>query len=772
MAKALVIVESPAKARTLGKYLGKDYKVEASVGHIKDLPKKRLGVNIEKDFEPEYEIIHGKKKVVLSIRKEAKDVETVYLASDPDREGEAIAWHLREEMQQGKPGKEKQFYRLLITEITRRGVAKALENPLSFDDPERLHIYEAQLARRILDRLVGYQISPILWRKVQQGLSAGRVQSVAVQFVVDREREVRSFTPEEYWNLVVSLEGSLPPLFTARLMRKNGKKFKVENQSAAAAVAADLEKGDYVLKGIDKKTRKRQPVPPFITSKLQQEASRKLRFTAKQTMAIAQRLYEGINLGDEGPTGLITYMRTDSVRVSAEALDEVRDFIVRRYGADFLPEKPAFFKNKKNIQDAHEAIRPTSVERSPEKVKSYLSAEEYKLYSLVWKRFVASQMNPATYATTTFDIACGPYGLSCQAESVLFKGFLLVYEEGQDYSDDEGEDTQHMLPDLKEGDRLAFRGMERKQMFTQPPARYTEATLVKELEEQGIGRPSTYAAILSTIQDKSYVKKENGKFTPSELGELITDLLKESFPEIMDVAFTADMENKLDDVETGENQWQSLLKGFYGEFEQRLNYAGDHMRNVKRESVPTDIACPSCQSPMAIRWGKLGSFLACTNYPACKTTLDYRRDEKGAIIPIIQQEDVGNCPKCGAKLQVKTGRYGRFVSCGNYPDCDYRAPYSTQVPCPREGCQGHLIEKRTRRGKVFYGCSAYPQCDFATWNQPVTRICPSCGARSMVTISRSGATAFKCEICKHIERSSEAPDAPADPQTEQHSEQS
>ena len=750
MVKSLVIVESPAKARTLGKYLGKDFHVVASVGHVKDLPRKSIGVEIEADFEPEYVVIPGKKRVMQEIKKQAKLVDDVYLASDPDREGEAIAFHIVNELRKGD-GKKKKYFRMLIHEITKRGVSSAIEGAVEFDET-RKHIFDAQQARRVLDRLVGYQISPILWKKVQAGLSAGRVQSVAVRFVVEREREVRAFVPEEYWTLVSRMKGSKDPEFNVKLVKKEGKKLRVGTEADMNAIMAELEAGSFTLADVTRKQRLRSPIPPFITSKLQQEAARKLRFTAKQTMAVAQRLYEGIELPDEGPVGLITYMRTDSVRIADEALQEVREYIGKAHGAEYLPEKPNYYKNRKNIQDAHEAIRPTSSMRTPENIKKHLSDEEFKLYDLIWKRFVASQMSQARFDQTVFEVVNGPYSFNAQADILTFPGFLSLYEEGKDAANGENGNGSETLPILEAGETLACTAMEKKQNYTQPPARFTEASLVKEMEERGIGRPSTYATILSTIQDKGYVNKNKGKFVPTELGELITDLLMVSFPEIMDADFTADLENRLDDVEEGSVQWRKLLATFYEPFARQLEEAKDGMRNVKREAIPTDVDCPACGKKMVIRWGKRGSFLACSGYPECRTTMEYERDENGKVIPReMKQEDVGDCPKCGAKLLVRNGRFGRFISCSTYPDCDYRASYSTGAKCPREDCDGNLVEKRTRKGRTFYGCSKYPACDFATWNEPVAQKCPSCGVDSMVKLSRNGRQILQCEICKYTQ---------------------
>jgi len=840
MAKSLVIVESPAKARTLGKYLGKDFNVLASVGHIKDLPQNALGVEIENGFKPKYSIIPGKKDVVDRIRKAAKSAQTIYLAADPDREGEAIAWHLKDEIAKVKENKDKEYLRVLVTEITSRGVKEAFDSPRSFNDKERRDLFDAQQARRILDRLVGYKISPLLWVKVKRGLSAGRVQSVAVRFIVERERLARAFKPEEYWTLTARLEGSLPPSFEAKLAKIDGKRAKVKNGDEANEIRDALLKGSFVLSNVTRKTKLRSPVPPFITSKLQQEASRKLRFSAKYTMGLAQKLYEGVDLGDEGPVGLITYMRTDSVRVSEAALAEVRSYITEKFGKEYAPETPNYYKNRKNIQDAHEAIRPTSVMRSPESVRQYFKAGEedaFKLYELIWKRFIASQMTPAVFDQTLFEIENGRYTLTAAGEIMKFNGFIAVYEEGRDEaqpepnSDDngagepEGETQSGLLPNLEKGETLRPLDMAATQKFTEPPPRYSEATLVRELEEKGIGRPSTYAAILSNIQDRGYVEKKQGKFYPTELGELITDLLVASFSKIIDEKFTAEMENKLDQVEEGGEDWKKLLEDFYSAFESQLSIAQEQMSKVKG-TVAEDAKCPVCQADMIIRWGKRGAFLACSKYPECQGSMDFTRDDSGKIVPIEKKEPksvgvcptcgaqmvlrngrfgkfaacvrypeckttaqlknlnkeenapaeenvaaangegedkkdktpkqkVGECPKCKSDLVIRKGRFGRFISCSNYPKCDYKAPLSIKVPCPKR-CGGQIVEKRTRHGKIFYGCSNYPNCDYSTWKRPVERVCPSCGAPSMVEYYSKEGAVFKCELCQAEDRETRA----------------
>ncbi len=771
MAKSLVVVESPAKAKTIGKYLGKEFTVVASVGHIKDLPPRKLGVDIEHGFEPQYQLIRGKQDVVERIKKAAKGAEKVFLASDPDREGEAIAWHVMDEIKKSRSGKNKEFYRVMMHEITARGVKSAFEDLHTFDEPERQHLFYAQLARRILDRLVGYQISPLLWKKVKRGLSAGRVQSVAVRFVVDREREIRAFVPEEYWNISALLEGDKKPEFKAKLIKINGKKAAIHNEEEASNIEQEVKAAGFILRKIVRKTRKRNPVPPFITSRLQQEAARKLRFSARKTMTIAQKLYEGVDVGEEAPVGLITYMRTDSVRVSDIALDEVRQFISERFGEQYLPKKPNIYKNKKNIQDAHEAIRPTSVSRTPESVKKYLSRDEYRLYELIWKRFVASQMTPAVFDQTVFEIESGKYLFQAIGEIMKFAGFLSVYEEGKDDSSDDSDNDQATLPELSEGDSLKLLELIKKQSFTQPPPRYTEATLVRELEEKGIGRPSTYAAILSNIQDKGYVEKKQGRFEPTKLGELITDLLKVSFPEIMDAAFTAEMEEKLDKVEEGSLEWKALLEEFYQWFEKRLEEAKEGMKRVKGEEVE-GIKCPVCGAPMVIRWGKRGSFLACSQYPTCTGSMDFEYGKDGEIIPIEPKppEVVGKCPTCGADMHIKVGRSGEFAACSNYPECrttasikrnedgsielifekqeaassDSDAEKQDMGTCPK--CGSALVVRKGKYG-AFLACSAYPKCDYRAPLPPQSTgvPCPKgCGGELLERRTRKRRVFYGC----------------------------
>ncbi len=785
MAKNLLIVESPAKARTIKKYLGKDFAVKASVGHVVDLPKKRLGVDLDHGFTPEYQVIPGKEKVVRELKTAAKQAEEVFLAPDPDREGEAIAWHIAQEL--GRPMDS--YHRVLFHELTKDAIIKAVDQPAQLDP----HRYDSQQARRVLDRLVGYQISPLLWDKVRGGLSAGRVQSVALRLIVERERAIQAFVPREYWSVTATLSDGGPPLFSAKLVKVGGKKFEPANQAEAAAGVEAITGQDFVVAKVNKRQVKRRPAPPFITSTLQQEAYRKLGFTTKKTMSLAQRLYEGKETG-EGAVGLITYMRTDSTRLAQPAMAEARQIIAERYGPDYLPAKPNVYKARAGAQEAHEAIRPTGASRTPEAMAKYLSPDELKLYRLIWQRFLASQMAPALFDRTQADIAAGSGLLRANGQIKTFAGFTAVYEEGKDNGDEP--EAEGMLPPLEVGQELKLEGIEPKQHFTQPPPRFSEASLVKELEEKGIGRPSTYSAILSTLIDRKYVRKLKRQLAPTEMGMVVNDLLVESFPQIMEVDFTAHLEQALDQVEEGKRDWRKLLTEFYGPFAQALEAAKTGMRQVKGKGLATDVDCPTCGKKMAIRLGKHGEFLACTGYPECKTTFDFTRDEQGNIVPEAPPEDPGvNCDKCGAPMAVKKGRYGpflactaypkcknivpldqdgqvvdkpaaepldekcpkcggqlvikptrnggRFISCANYPQCRFSKGLPVGVACPK--CGGEIVEKRSRRGKNFYGCDNYPQCDYATWKKPLPQACASCG-HPFVLEKKGGGTV--CPECK------------------------
>jgi len=737
MGKSLVIVESPAKANTINKFLGSDFIVKASVGHVKDLPEKELGVDIEHNFEPSYVTIRGRGKIIKELKRVSQDIGNIYLAPDPDREGEAIAWHIAEELKD----RGKKIYRVLVNEITKKAILEAIKNPIELQRSK----YEAQQARRILDRLVGYQISPLLWDKVRRGLSAGRVQSVAVRIICEREREVNTFIPREYWTIAARLKKlASEDTFEAKLAKVKGKKADISTEAEAKEIMQNLDKADFIVSRVERKERKRYAPPPFITSKLQQEAARKLRFSAKKTMMVAQGLYEGIELGETGSVGLITYMRTDSARVSEGALRAVRTYISQRFGDPFLPPKPIHYKSRKGAQEAHEAIRPTSTEMEPDKVAAYLDKDKKALYQLIWDRFVASQMMPALFDQTTVEIEAKDYLLSATGSIQRFPGFMALYVEGED-EEKEDDEKKVGLPELRKGERLSLLSLSPEQHFTQPPPRFSEATLVKELEERGIGRPSTYATILSTIQEKDYVRFEKGKFIPTELGALVNDLLVDSFPRILDVEFTAKMEDKLDKIEEEKVGWVRVLKQFYGPFSESVEKAKANMRDVKRKGEMTDIPCDACGNPMVIKWGKMGQFLACCTYPKCKNTKDFSRDGEGRIVIETHEETEHRCDRCGHPMVVRNGKFGRFLACSDYPRCQTTKALTLGIRCPNEGCGGELIERRTRKGKVFYGCSRYPRCQFATWGRPIEQTCPHCGAPFLIEkSSKRGKVTLHC----------------------------
>lgn len=731
MSQSLIIVESPAKARTLQKYLGKNFTVKASVGHIIDLPVKTLGVDIANDFAPQYVTIRGKGKIISDLKSAAEKADKIYLAPDPDREGEAIAHHIAEILQSAR----KPIHRVLFHELTKKAILAAIDQATEVNQQR----FEAQQTRRILDRLVGYQISPLLWDKVRRGLSAGRVQSVAVRMVCEREQAIEAFVSEEYWSIHTTLEGKTPPPFVAQLDQAYGKKIdlkknKIGTDAEAQAIVAAVRDASFLVESLEKKKKKRNPSPPFITSTMQMDANRKLRFSAKKTMTLAQRLYEGIELGADGPTGLITYMRTDSTRISNEALEEARQYITEAFGEQFLPAKPNIFKTGKSAQDAHEAIRPTDVRNTPEKLAPFLEKDMLALYSLIWKRFLACQMAPAEYDQTTITlVAARDFVFKTVGSIMRFQGFMALYEEAVDESSspDGAEGENAALPDLKKGDPVSLLAIEPKQHFTQPPPRYTEATLVKALEENGVGRPSTYASILSTIQDKEYALLAQRKFMPTDLGKLVNELLVAHFPDILDIEFTASMEEKLDEVEAGNTQWLKVLRDFYTPFSKTLDAAREEMKSVKKTAIPTELPCPLCEGKMVIKWGKNGEFLACEKYPECKHTQDFTRNDEGKIVPVEREQPAESgelCEKCGKPMVFKNGRYGKFLACSGYPACKNIRATTTGVPCPEEGCSGELIQKISKRGKVFYSCNRYPKCTFALWDRPVNEPCPQCGS--------------------------------------------
>jgi len=772
VAKNLVIVESPAKAKTIKRYLGGDFQVAPSVGHVVDLPKSKLGVDIKKGFEPEYQIIPAKAKVVEGIRAAAKNKDNIYLATDPDREGEAIAWHIADRLGKVKAG----IHRVLLHEITEKAVKQAIEHPAQLDQK----LFEAQQARRVLDRLVGYQVSPLLWDKVKRGISAGRVQSVALRIIVEREQQREAFRPEEYWTLDAILAAQNPPQFRARL--HSYKDQRIDNKSTkllkplAGEIVSACEKAPFIVRKIERREVRRSPAPPFITSRLQQEASRKLYFSPSRTMKIAQKLYEGVELGDRGALGLITYMRTDSPSVSNDALASVRNYIDGRYGKDYLPDKPNFYRSAKSAQEAHEAIRPTAVERDPDSIARYLGRDELALYTLIFNRFVSSQMSQAVYDRTSVDIEADGAGFRATGQVMKFNGFMRVYLEGQDEVE---EDEAGSLPAMTEGEHLTLvvltaereesgngnqpgqkadaealaRGFWLEQHYTQPPPRFTQATLIKELEDKGIGRPSTYASIMASILNRDYVDEDEGKrLRPTSLGRVVCELLLAGFPDIFEIGFTAAMEEQLDEVEDGRENWVKTLKRFYGPFEKRLGEARKKMPAVKRKGVPTELKCEVDGGTMVIKWGRHGEFLACSNYPKCTNTKEFTRDEQGNIVPqepaaLAATDEV--CEKCERPMVRKRSRFGEFLGCSGYPECDgikklKAEPLKTGVNCP-ECKEGEMLERRTRRGKIFFGCSRYPKCKFASWDRVVGQPCPDCGALYLVEkVSKREGRRWQC----------------------------
>ncbi|MCA1566251.1 MAG: type I DNA topoisomerase [Acidobacteria bacterium] len=821
MTKNLVIVESPAKAKTIGKYLGADYRVMASLGHIKDLPSKGLGVDVENDFATSYEVIpdtkkRNNKKTVADLKKAAREADAIYLAADPDREGEAICQHLAEEIVPKRP--KKPSYRVMFNEITKRAVQEAFKEPKQIDE----NLVDAQQARRVLDRLVGYKVSPLLCRTVGGRLSAGRVQSVALRMVVEREREIEKFLKTEYWTVTANLAAALPPAFDARLIRIGEQTVKtggfdqevkkteilIGKEAQATEIVAEAQAQTFRVADVTTKERKRNPVPPFITSKLQQESARKLGFAVKKTMMVAQKLYEGVEIGAEGAVGLITYMRTDSTRVSETALGEVRAFVGTQYGEQYLPEKAIHYRSKKDAQDAHEAIRPSDVSRTPDSIARYLTSEELKLYRLIWQRFVASQMMPAVFDQTTIDIEAGRFLFRASGSVLKFDGFLRVYEEGRDEKSDEDEEAARKLPLVRQDETLKLNSILPEQHFTEPPPRYSEATLVKALEEKGIGRPSTYAAIMTTILDREYVEKHEGRFHPTALGTTVNDLLVASFGDLFNESYTARMEEELDEIGEGKLKWTTALKDFYGKFAKDLKIAEVEMKKKKVEAIPTDEKCENCGAGMVIKFGRFGQFLACSNYPECRTTREIAKpsaagdggdaatakasageggegaaegeeaevcelcakpmalkrgrfgqflgctgypecrnirkiDRKGVVAaaPVPLDE---TCPVDGAHLVRRQGRFGEFVSCSNYPACKFIKRETTGIACPRPGCKGEIVVKKSKRGKAFYGCSEYPKCDAVYWDKPISEPCPQCHAPFLLEKTTKKGTTRSC----------------------------
>lgn len=753
--KSLVIVESPAKAKTINKILGGKYTVKASIGHVRDLPEKQLGVDVDNGFKPEYIIIPGKEKIITELKKAARKADRIYLAPDPDREGEAIAWHIAEVL---NGDKKKEIYRITFNEITEKAVKEAIKHPGHID----MRKVDAQQARRVLDRLVGYNLSPLLWRKVRKGLSAGRVQSVAVRLVVEREREIRAFKPQEYWSISAlfspqekeeEFKALLYKYKGKPLINREKKEFLLSSERDARKLIKRIEGRSFILRDIQKRLRKKNPPQPFITSTLQQEASRRLRFTPKRTMMIAQQLYEGIELGDEGSVGLITYMRTDSTRIADDAKEAAREFIAARFGPEYVGKGAGRQKAKKGgkVQDAHEAIRPTYMDKPPEEVRKYLTRDQYSLYRLIWQRFIASQMAPAEVEHTTFIITDGKEEFEFRAtgDVVKFKGYTALYTEETEPESSNGESEKvdaKTLPRLSKETPLNVRDVTPHQHFTQPPPRYSEATLIKALEEKGIGRPSTYATIITTILQRRYVKKEEGRLVPTTLGELVNDLLVERFPELMDVGFTAKMENDLDGIEEGRTDWVKVVSQFYGPFSAELDEALNTLGRVRPKDEETEEVCPNCGKPMVKRWGRHGWFLACTGFPECKTTRPLEGEqEKNSV----EKTDKA-CPVCGSEMVIRQGRFGRFLACSRYPECKTTMPLGTGVKCPLDG--GEIVERKSRKGRVFWSCSNWPDCKFASWHRPVAESCPDCGASLLLEKrDREGRTILYCQDkkCKY-----------------------
>ena len=753
-AKSLVIVESPAKARTIDRILGQKYTVKASQGHVRDLPKGKLGVDIEDSFTPSYSVLKDKTTIVDELKKLGDRASAIYLATDPDREGEAISWHLVEAAKWNAGGRP--LHRVVFHEITPEAVQAAFNSPREID----MELVNAQQARRILDRLVGYQISPLLWKKVQRGLSAGRVQSVALRMVVEREKEIDAFKAREYWTIDAELQKqgrtkkSSGKPFVAGLHSVKGQKGKLEipNEAAASRIEEELKGAEFKVAQVKKREVKQSPSPPFITSTLQQEAWRKLRFSAKRTMMAAQQLYEGLSVGPEGSVGLITYMRTDSTHVAPSALADAREFIRHKFGAGYVPSQPrAFRKKSKGAQEAHEAIRPTSASREPQSLRSYLSQDQFRLYDLVWKRMLASQMADARSDATSVDIdaksqtAPSTYIFRVTSSVLRFDGFRALYLESRDDTDEE--DGKAPLPELSPDEKLDCQKLDPKQHFTQPPPRYTEASLIKLLEEKGIGRPSTYAPIISTIIDRLYAQKHEGRLTPTALGKTVCELLTEYFTNIMDTGFTARMEEELDEVSRGERQWVPMLEAFYGPFRKALDVATESMPRVKVEEA-TDEICDKCSQPMVIKTGRFGRFIACSNFPACKNTR--RLSPEGSSGDSQDQSSNGReqeatdevCEKCSLPMVIKSGRFGRFLACSDYPKCKNSRPLKIGVPCPR--CGGDLVQRRSKgRGRVFYGCSRYPECDFIVNQRPLEEPCPECSGL-MVSSGKNGVRCTNC----------------------------
>jgi len=760
MPKNLLIVESPAKTKTLSRFLGKDFTILATVGHIYDLPKSKLGIDPDNDFEPDYIVIKGKEKVLAQLQKASKSATTIFLAPDPDREGEAIAWHVANALKKKSKAK---LVRVAFNEITKTAVVEALKSPRDIN----INLVNAQQARRVLDRIVGYTVSPFLWGTIARNLSAGRVQSVALRLICEREQAVADFKPQEYWQIGADLETAKKEKFTARLYKiddktvvrpteKGAKKTSISSKKQVQGYLKRLETADFVVNDVKKTEKSKKPTAPFITSTLQQEAAKKHGFSPKRTMSIAQKLYEGVEIGKEGPIGLITYMRTDSTRISNEAIKAVRKHIKENYGDEYLPTKPIQYGRKKGAQDAHEAIRPTDMDLSPERVRKQLTPHQFKLYSLIWNRFIACQMKPAKFDVLTVDIAAEKFTFRATAQKVKFEGFLKVYHiEKEPDENGNGENGFVDLPDLAVKDTLKLLKLNPTQSFTKPPARFSEAMLVKELEADGIGRPSTYASIISTLKDRQYVDSEERKLKPTELGVTVNKTLVENFPNLFNVSFTAEMEKELDLVEEGSDDWVKVLKEFYDPFMKTMGELKGKQKEIKASmEEKTDIKCEKCGSPMVIKWGRNGRFLACSAYPECKSTRPLPEEE-------ARSKTDQKCEKCGSPMVIKTGRFGRFMACSAYPDCKNTKPITLGIKCARDGCGGDLVEKQTKSRRLFYGCSNYPKCDYASWDMPVNIECPACHHPFMVLkVSKAKGEHYRCPQCKH-----QMTEKPAQPET-------
>lgn len=730
MSKKLLIVESPSKARTIGKYLGKDFTVQATIGHIRDLPKNKLGVDLENNFEPIYITIRGKAEIIKKLKSASKKAEEILIATDPDREGEAIAFHISEII-----GPNRVIKRVLFNEITKAGIQSGLNSPLELD----MNKVNAQQARRIMDRLVGYQVSPFLWKSLTYGLSAGRVQSVALRIICEREAEIKKFVPEEYWTIISSLKDKAGEIFEANLFKIDGDTPEISSEQESSDLVSKLKAADFRVKEIKQKDAKRNPAPPFTTSTLQQAGARRKGLSPRNTMRIAQQLYEGIQIHGGELVGLITYMRTDSTRIADEALTAVRRHIDSTLGNEYIPEQPRYFKKKKGSQDAHEAVRPTDVTITPESIKNDLSAEQFKLYDLIWRRFVASQMSVALFKQTSIDIIAGKDIIFRTTGSIrIFDGYLNIYPDAKS----EG-DTFVPLK-IKVDEILELLKITPEQHFTKPPGRFSESALIRELDNKGIGRPSTYSQIIATLYNRDYVNKEEGRMIPTDLGETVSTVLTKSFPNIFNIEFTAQMEEELDQIESGEQKWQDVLNDFYTPFEKTLKEVSKLSASIKESlQEESDEVCEVCGKPMIIKWGRFGKFLSCTGYPECKFSKPLKSSEE-SLSHVTDEK----CEKCGGDMVVKKGRNGEFLACSNYPECKNTKSIPLGIQCPKDG--GDIVARRTKRGRPFFGCSNYPDCDFAIWQKPIAVTCPSCEHPFLVMKGgNSDDPVYLCTNCKN-----------------------